>query len=271
MRIYRPESGWTPPMPSPTTESGLRTALVWYHGGAFAAGDLDMPEADAVARGLVTRTGAVVVSVFYRLCTGGVHYPVPHDDAYAAYRWVRQHAAELGIDASRIAVGGASAGGNLAAGVTLHGVDEAAAPWQALLAYPVAHAGHWPAPSAELATRLTGMPQILRFPADLMTGMNSNYLGAPLGEGAGAPAYAFPGDVADASRLAGWPATYIENCENDDLRASGEAFARQLEQAGADVEVLTCAGVPHGHLNAVGSPLTSASLDRFAARLAHSV
>ena len=49
---------------------------------------------------------------------------------------------------------------------------------------------------------------------------------------------------------------------------SGEAFARQLSEAGADVEVVTAAGVPHGHLNAVGSPLTSRSLDRFAARLA---
>ncbi|RAX21392.1 MULTISPECIES: alpha/beta hydrolase [unclassified Actinomyces] len=271
VRIYRPEPGWAPPTPSPATESGLRAGLVWYHGGAFMGGDLDMPEADAVARGLATRTGASVVSVFYRLCTGGVHYPVPHDDAYAAYQWVRGHAAEFGIDAARIAVGGASAGGNLAAGVTLHGIDDDAAPWQALLAYPVAHGGHWPTPSEELAARLEQMPQILRFPTDMMAAMNTNYLGAPLDAGAGAPAYAFPGDVVDAARLAGWPATYIENCENDDLRASGEAFARQLRQAGADVEVLTCAGVPHGHLNAVGSPLTAASLDRFAARLTRPV
>ncbi|MBW3068494.1 alpha/beta hydrolase [Actinomyces sp. 594] len=264
VRIYRPEPGWAPPTPSPATDTGLRAGLVWYHGGAFIGGDLDMPEADAVARGLATRTGAVVVSVFYRLCTGGIHYPVPHDDAYAAYRWVREHATEIGIDAARIAVGGASAGGNLAAGVTLHGVDDGAAPWQALLAYPVAHGGLWPTPSPELAARLEQMPQILRLPTDVMAAMNTNYLGAPLD--ADAPAYAFPGDL-DAARLEGWPATYIENCENDDLRASGEAFARQLRQAGADVEVLTCAGVPHGHLNAVGSPLTAASLDRFAARL----
>ncbi|WP_103063073.1 alpha/beta hydrolase [Actinomyces qiguomingii] len=270
VRIYRPEPGWTPPAASPATDAGLRAGLVWYHGGAFIGGDLDMPEADAVSRGLTTRTGTTVISVFYRLCTGGVHYPVPHDDAYAAYRWVREHAAELGIDAARIAVGGASAGGNLAAGVTLHGVDQAAAPWQALLAYPVAHGGHWPAPSPELGARLEQMPQILRFPADIMAAMNTNYLGAPLDAAASTPTYAFPGDL-DTTRLKGWPATYIENCENDDLRASGEAFARQLRQAGADVEVLTCAGVPHGHLNAVGSPLTSASLDRFAARLGRAV
>lgn len=263
VRVYRPEPGWRPPAPSPTA-GGLRAGLVWYHGGAFIGGDLDMPEADAVARGLATRTGATIVSVAYRLCNDGLtHHPVPHDDAWAAYLWTREHAAELGIDPGRLAVGGASAGANLAAGVALHGRDDGAAPWQALLAYPVVHAGHRPAPSGELAARLADMPQILRLPTDIMALINENYLGGPVRD---APPYAFVGDGAD---LTGYPPTYIENCENDDLRASGEAFARQLAGAGADVEVVTAAGVPHGHLNAIGSPLTSASLDRFAARLAH--
>ena len=266
VRVYRPEPGRRPPTPSPAA-GGLRAGLVWYHGGAFIGGDLDMPEADAVARGLVTRTGATIVSVAYRLCNDGLtHHPVPHDDAWAAYLWAREHAAGLGIDSGRLAVGGASAGANIAAGVALRGRDDGAAPWQALLAYPVVHAEHWPAPSGELAARLADMPQILRFPADILALMNENYLGGPVRD---APPCAFVGDGnGTAADLTGYPPAYIENCENDDLRASGEAFARQLSEAGADVEVVTAAGVPHGHLNAVGSPLTSRSLDRFAARLA---
>ncbi|MCL3777417.1 alpha/beta hydrolase fold domain-containing protein [Actinomyces sp. 186855] len=269
VRVYRPEPGWEPTAPAVPDGEGRLPGLVWLHGGAFVGGDLDMPEADLVARGITTRTGVTVVSVFYRLCHGGVHHPVPHDDGYAVFRWTVDNAASLGIDPGRVAVGGASAGGNLAAGVALHARDDARAglvpAWQALLAYPVAHAGRWPEASAELAERLVRMPQILRFPADVMAGMNSSYLGGALDA---APAYASVGDAqGTAADLAGYPSTYIENCENDDLRASGEGLARQLADAGVDVECVTCAGVPHGHLNAVGSPLTSLSLDRFAARL----
>src|SRR5215203_4325521 len=75
-----------------------RPCLVWLHGGAFRMGDLDMPEAEWTARQVCDRADAVVVSVDYRLCVGGVTYPVPHDDAVAAVRWVRDSAAELGID-----------------------------------------------------------------------------------------------------------------------------------------------------------------------------
>ena len=100
-------------------QAGPRPALVWMHGGAFIAGNLDMPEADWTSRELARRAGAVVVSVDYRLCKDGVHYPVPHDDVVAAVRWVRDNASSLGIDPGRVCVGGASAGANLAAGAAL--------------------------------------------------------------------------------------------------------------------------------------------------------
>lgn len=247
VRVYRPASG---------EASGV--GLVWIHGGAFVAGDLDMPEGDLVARGLVTRTRGVVVSVDYRLCLGGVHFPVPHDDCWAAYLWTLEHASQLGIDPRRLAVGGASAGGNLAAGVALHGRDAGRPPAQALLMYPVAHP--WLRPSAELEACLAQVPGCLRF-TDSIGWINSNYLGGPLST---ATPYAFAGVSDD---LAGYPATYLENCEFDDLRATGEEFAGQLVSAGVEVELVTAAGVPHGHLNAVGSPLTHATLDRLAARL----
>ena len=249
VRVYRHASGET---------SGA--GLVWCHGGAFLGGDLDMPEADLVARGLVTRTKAVVASVDYRLCHAGVHHPVPHDDAYAAFTWIRAHAADFGIDPARVAVGGASAGGNLAASVALHSRDAGAPAWQVLLAYPVVHVA-MPEPSAELAACLAQMPPALRFEPPTVAWMNENYLGGPAET---ADAYAF---AALAHDLTGYPTTYIENAEFDDLRASGEAFAARLADAGVDVTVVVAAGVPHGHLNAIGSPLTSATLDRFAARL----
>jgi xylan 1,4-beta-xylosidase len=249
VRIYRPVSG---------EPSGA--GLVWYHGGAFLGGDLDMPEADLVARGLVTRTAGVVVSVFYRLCVDGVHHPVPHDDAYTAYRWTRDHAAELGIDPGRLAVGGASAGGCLAATVALHGRDDGFAPAKALLAYPVCHAA-MPPGSEEYGTVMAQLPPALGFPPEATAALNWNYVGS---DPATADGYAFPGH---ATELGGFPSAYIENCEFDELRASGEEFGRQLASVGVDVEVVTAAGVPHGHLNAIGSPLTAATLDRFAARM----
>lgn len=249
VRIYRPTNGKT---------SGV--ALVWMHGGGFAGGDLDMPEADLAARGLVTRTSCVVISVDYRLCVGGVHHPVPHDDCWAVFAWTWDNAAELGVDPARIAVCGASAGGNLAAGVALHGRDVGHRPWQALLAYPVLHP-RLPQFSVELAACVSKMPSVLPFLSE-SDALFENYLGGPIATHT--VPYAFPGVAGD---LTGYPSTYIENCEFDDLRSSGEEFASQLAADGVDVTVVTAAGVPHGHLNAVGSPLTTATLDRFAARL----
>jgi acetyl esterase/lipase len=92
--------------------------LVWAHGGGFAAGDLDMPEADWVARSLAAR-GVTVVSVDYRLVGDGCRYPAPSDDVLAAWRWTLAHADELGLDRDRLAIGGASAGANLVAGAVL--------------------------------------------------------------------------------------------------------------------------------------------------------
>lgn len=248
VRLYR----------APGDLSGI--GLVWFHGGAFITGDLEMPEADLVALGLADRTAGVVISVDYRLCVDGAHHPVPHDDAYAAYRWFVDHAAELGVGAARIAVGGASAGGCLAATVALHARDEQVPPAGVLLAYPVLH-GLMPAPSAELASVAERIPALLRFPPALTTALNWNYVG---GDPATADPHAFAGHASD---LTGFPPTYIENCEFDDLRASGERFGEQLTSAGVVVEVATTPGVAHGHLNAIGSPFAAATLDRFAAHL----
>ena len=266
IRIYRPRT--------PTPEGG-RPGLVWLHGGAFAFGDLDMPEADATARGVAGRADAVVVSVDYRLCPapaalGGsgadrvdergepVAFPVPHDDCLAAFEAVRERVVELGVDPARLAIGGASAGGCLAAGAALRLTDEGRAPWQLLLVYPVLHPV-LPAPSPELVEALATVPPALLFPSEARDQIDSTYLG-----GRPATPYAYAGTADD---LSGLPPTYVENAQFDVLRASGERFAEQLAHAGVEVETCLREGVPHGHLDSVGLDAAAATFDTLARRL----
>ncbi|MFG1922647.1 alpha/beta hydrolase [Cryptosporangium sp. NPDC048952] len=249
-RIYEPDV--------PGTD---RPALVWMHGGAFVGGDLDMPEADWTAREIATRAGAVVVSVDYRLCHDGVHYPAPHDDVVAAFRWVRDSAASLGIDAHRVAIGGASAGGNLAIGAAVKLRDADGAPPAALVAvYPVAHAV-LPPPSASLAAGMAEVPELLRFQPAQHRWFNRNYLGGPLSSADG---YAF-GALAD---LEGLCPTLVINAEYDDLRPSGEDFAARCARAGVDVRQVTATGLLHGFLN---GPPEFAPIERALALMAQAV
>jgi acetyl esterase/lipase len=205
-------------------------------------GDLDMPEADLTAREICTRAGAVVVSVDYRLAVGGVHHPVPLDDCVAAARWLRDSAADLGVDPERIHLGGASAGGNLATATVLRLRDEDG--WQpaSLVAiYPVLHP-ELPVPSAEVAEALDQVPPVLRFTPEATAGINANYLGGPpsLADG-----YSFPA-LADVTGLC---PTLLVVAEYDDLRTTGEAFGDQLATAGVDVRRVLAEGVLHGFLN----------------------
>jgi acetyl esterase/lipase len=219
-----------------------RPALVWMHGGAFRAGDLNMPEADGVARHICAAASSTVVSVEYRLANGGVHYPVPLDDVVAAVVWVRDHAGELGIDADRIAIGGASAGANLAAGATLRLRDEQRwSPALLVLAYGVAHATIPPA-AATLAEDLRALPRILRFLPEDVDGITRNYVGAAPSSAGG---YAMPANA----NLDGLPPTLVLNAEFDDLRPSGQAFAAALAVAGVDVQQVLVRGHLHGFFN----------------------
>lgn len=257
LRIYRP------PLSSPS-----RASLIWCHGGAFVFGDLDMPEAHEVSRGIAGRADAVVISVDYSLgpppgtprSQTNVHFPIPHDEVVAVYRWAVDNSPALGIDPARICIGGASAGGNLAAGAALYLREQGESPWQVLLAYPVLHP-KLPPPGPELADAVARLPQTLRFPEDEFEGMTANYIGGPT---EGVPAYAFPGVAAD---LAGFPPTFINDAEFDDLRSGSEEFVRRLRGAGVDVEYTTSEGVPHGHLNNVGLKAAHKSLDLMAARI----
>jgi acetyl esterase len=240
---------------------GGRPCLVWMHGGAFIAGNLDMPEADWTARELARRAGAVVVSVDYRLCNDGVHYPVPHDDVVAAARWARDNASSLGIDPGRVAIGGASAGANLAAGAALKLRDaDGQPPAQLIFAYGVAHPV-LPPVSADQAVLMREVPAMLQFPPEATSFFNVNFLGGPLSTADG---YSFP-ILAD---LRGLCPVLVLNAEYDDLRPSGQAFAAALAAAGVDVRQVMVASMLHGFLNLPAStgPVGDA-LDLIAATL----
>jgi acetyl esterase/lipase len=221
---------------------GSRPCLVWMHGGAFMMGNLDMPEADWTSRELAKRADAVVVSVDYRLCQDGVHYPVPHDDVVAAVRWARENASSLGIDPGKVCVGGASAGANLAAGAALKLRDaDGQPPAHLIFVYGVAHSVI-PPMSADHAALMLEVPDLLKFPPEATGFFNLNYLGGPLSTADG---YAFPA-LAD---LRGLCPTLVLNAEYDDLRSSGQAFASALAAAGVDVRQVMAASMLHGFLN----------------------
>ncbi|MFJ6651201.1 alpha/beta hydrolase fold domain-containing protein [Microbacterium sp. NPDC091313] len=260
----------------PAAETG-GVGFVWVHGGGFAGGDLDMPEADAVARFLAAR-GITVASVDYRLAPlpeewarhsgesarSGSHYPAASDDVVHAWRWTIANAARLGLDAERIALGGASAGGNLVAGAVLRMLADGAdaLPARVVLAYPTLHAVQ-PAPSDTLAQVLANTPADRRFTPEVILGMYENFLGRGVDD---APVPAIPGR-ASASDLRRFPATLIVDSELDDLRISGEAFAAALIAAGRSVELVTEPGTTHGHLNQPDDPAFARSMQLIADRL----
>jgi acetyl esterase len=252
------------------------TGLVWAHGGAFAFGDIDMPESDWVASQLAAR-GTTVVSVNYRLAPvlagwhptepprAGHHYPAASDDMLAAWGWTVENADRLRIGRDRLALGGTSAGGNLAAGAALRLIEQSSTPLPALvlLAYPTLLAVQ-PEPSAALRAALDAEPEADRFGPEAVRGMYENYLGGPVEE---APLGAIPG-LARPVHLAQFPPTLIVNGDVDELRVSGEAFAASLGAAGRPVDVITEAGTTHGHLNRPHEDAASVTLQRFATRLA---
>ena len=126
LRLYHPLPATQRPSAPPV--------LVYYHGGGWVIGDLDTH--DTLCRELANAAGIAVVAVDYRM--GPEHrFPAAVDDCTAATRWVREHAAELGVDATRLAVGGDSAGGNLAAVVAIAMRDAGDVPIRfQLLIYP---------------------------------------------------------------------------------------------------------------------------------------
>ena len=243
IRVYRPSRADRQPI------------LVFYHGGGFRLGDLDTY--DPICRDLAARSGAIIVSVGYRRAPEHV-YPAAVDDSYAALEWVHAHAADIGGDATRLAVGGDSAGGNLAAAVSLKARDLAGPPivFQ-LLIYPVLNL-------AEMETeshRLFAEGYVIGGAAHEFT--RDAYVPNPADR---RRPYASPLLADDLMDL---PPALVITAEFDPLRDEGEMYARKLAAAGVRTRATRYEGVPHAFLYAPAamSRKTDGALDEAAAAL----
>jgi len=219
VRVYRPDA----PSPGP--------GLVFFHGGGWVFCDLDMYDVQCTA--IARRSGAVVVSVDYRLAPEH-RYPAAVEDCYAATVWAAGNAEQLGIERNRLSIGGDSAGGNLAAVVALKSRNEGgpAIALQAMV-YPVTDLSSFETGSyQEFATGY----QLTRAGMEWFRGL---YLGRV--EDARDP-YASPLLARD---LRGLPPALVITAECDPLRDEGEAYAKRLRDAGVPVTSTRYAGMIH--------------------------
>jgi acetyl esterase len=231
--------------------------FVWVHGGAFLFGDLDMPEANWVSLALASR-GIATLSVDYRKAVGANRFPAASNDVLAAWQWAVGNADRFGVAPSALHFGGASAGGNLVAGVTKRLRDGAGlSPRSAVLVYPVLH--HvLPKETPAITEAFSRVPGAVEFTPDLTDFINVQYAGTT--EALADPyAFAANGDVGNQ------PPTFILNAEADQLRASGEAYATALADAGVDVEMVCEPDTGHGHLNEPNLATAWRSVDRIVA------
>jgi acetyl esterase len=209
-------------------------ALIYFHGGGWVIGDLDSH--DQVCRALANATRSIVVSVDYRLAPEH-KFPAAADDAIAATRWIAGNAARLGIDPSRLAVGGDSAGGNLAAVVALDARDRGGPG----LAYQVLIY-----PSTDMALEL---PSQLRHADQLPLRRTTMqwFVDHYLRDGADKADWrASPMRARDFARL---PPALVVTAAFDPLCDDGEAYAKALAEAGVPVALERFAGQIHGFLS----------------------
>jgi acetyl esterase len=222
LRLYRPAG---------VGDSRRLPVLIYFHGGGWVIGDLETH--DVLCRQVTAEAGVCVVAVDYRLAPEH-KYPAAVDDAWAATRWIVAHAAEFGIDTERVAVGGDSAGGNLAAVVALLARD-ARAPriGLQLLIYPVTDL-------ASESQSYTDLAEGYMLTRESMRWFRAQYL-------------AKEEDAADwrvsplrAPSLTGVAPALVITAGYDPLRDEGEAYARRLREAGVSVDAVCFGGMIHG-------------------------
>ncbi len=226
VRVYTPEG------------AGAKPAIVWFHGGGWVIGSVD--GSDGSVRGLANATGCVMVSVDYRLAPEA-KFPGPAEECFTATKWVAEHASMLGVDASRIAVGGDSAGGNLAAAVAqMAKARGGPALGFQLLVYPVTDFAFDTPSYTENAEGLLLTQEGMRWFWD-------HYLATPED---GANPMASPARATDFSGL---PPAHVITAEFDPLRDEGEAYAAKLRAAGVNATCTRYDGMIHGFFGMTGA------------------
>lgn len=221
LRVYRPAGG-----------GAKLPALVYLHGGGWTIGDLDTH--DVLCRSLCQQAGGVVVSVDYRL--GPEHkFPAAYDDAVAAWQWVAAQADDLGIDPARIAIGGDSAGGNLAAAACLGLRDLGCQPVMQLLIYP----STLMAPDTD-SYRTNGQGYMLT--RESMAWYSGNYLRSPQ------DALDWRASPQLASSHAHLPPAWVLTAGFDPLRDEGLMYADALSRAGVSSQYVCFERQIHGFI-----------------------
>ena len=218
-RVYDPQIG-----------RGPVPVILYFHGGGWVIGSLDTY--DASDRALAAGTGAIVLSVQYRLGPEN-RFPAAQDDANASYAWLLKNAASIGGDARRIALAGESAGGNLAIDTAVWARDQMLpAPVHQLLVYPVGGTSLTTPSYQETTTAVPLNRKAIEWYV-------ANYTNGP------ADLQDPRLDVVGAADLHGLPPTTIISAEIDPLRSEGEALASKLRSTGVPVEQRTYPGVTH--------------------------
>ncbi|MBX3189045.1 MAG: alpha/beta hydrolase [Labilithrix sp.] len=223
-RVYRPRGA---PRGGP--------ALVYFHGGGFAAGSLESH--DLVCREIAAATPCTVVAIDYRLAPEHP-FPAAVDDATAAFRAVIAEAESLHVDAKRVAVGGDSAGGNLSAVVALDTRDDAARPCFQMLVYPVVDQT-MSFPSIET------MGKGFLLEKETIRWYRAHYTREAEREDPRASPWF-------AENLADLPPALVVTAGFDPLRDEGDAYAKRLSDAGVRVEHRSYASLFHGFWNTTG-------------------
>ena len=221
---------------------GLAPGLVFFHGGGWVIGNLETH--DVVCRKLAHEGEMIVMSVDYRIAPEH-RFPAAVEDAVTATKWVAANAKGLGIDASRLVVGGDSAGGNLAAVVSLHARENGPKLAGQLLVYPATdfsrkHPSHSEPETSILLTHT------------VVTWFMNNYLGdADINDWRASPAR--------ARTLADLPPAYVLTAGADPLRDEGDEYAARLKEAGVAVTYRHFPGQFHGFFT-MGKLLNQANI-----------
>ena len=224
--------------------NGLAPCLVFFHGGGWVIGDLDSH--DVVCRQLAHAGELIVISVDYRLAPEH-KFPAAADDAVTATKWVAANAGQLGIDASRLMVGGDSAGGNLAAVVALAARDGDGPKLAGqVLIYPATDFSMKHPSHSEPETSILLTHSVIKW-------FCNHYLSGP------ADIDNWKASPARAKNFAGLPPAYVLTAGADPLRDEGDEYAERLKQAGVPVTYKHFPGQFHGFFT-MGKLLNQANI-----------